>query len=498
MDSKTLAVIAVIAVVAVGGGVAAFILLNSDKPHSPDPYEDIKYEFRSYDHTIDDNITLTTYYEDSYFAKKSTEKNPELMSFALCLQLSSGLAADDPKDKPVSVLKLLKDIGCSKVYANDAYYEESTLLSVDVAVGAKKYDKDTTIIFLVPNGTHYSTQFASNLLVGENGPHAGFSKAAETALFALKDFIRDEGITGDVKLLITGYSRTAAACNILTAYISDSIANGTVKQDIGNINLTIDSVYGFCFETPFCGQYDPSKGVSPTDSRYDNIWYTVNPADLVTYVPPESYGFIRYGNMVTLPSEDMEKKETMVKIVTKLCPKETAEAVNLPEFAVLDDRMATPKKMVKGLVELFFDAVGDREYYSQEIEPYVAMALYSLMCHPGMMKSIIDEFGGYIDMILMIYVYCGTEDFDEYITPYVQNVTEEYGCVGDTDEIVGALDEIGQAFKRLIEKPTELLKNLALLTLVLPKNYKYPITSHFPAMTLGYVVQDDPHYDIYC
>jgi len=497
MDSKTLAIVAVVAVMAVGAGVAAFILLDSGKSDDPDPYADCRYEFQSYDHTIEDNITLPAYYKDSYFDKKSTEKNPELMSFALCLQLSSGLAEGDPKDKPVSVLKLLKDIGCSKVYANDAYYEESTLLSVDVAIGVKKYDKDTTIIFLVPNGTHYSTQFASNLLVGKDGPHAGFSKAAETALFTLKDFIRDEGITGDVKLLITGYSRTAAACNILTAKISDSIVNGTVKKDIGNINLTIDSVYGFCFETPYCGYPDPSTGVGPTDSRYDNIWYTVNPADLVTYVPPESYGFIRYGNMVTLPSEDMEKKDTMVKIVKKLCPKETAEAVKLPDFAAPWDDIVSPKKMNQKLIELFFDAVGDRDYYSENIETHVVFALYSLMCHSGMFKDIVEEFGGYVSMILIVYHYSGTEEFDDNVKPIVQNVTEKYDCKEDTDDIVGALDEIGQAFIRLIEKPWELLDSHVLTTLVLPKNYKYPITSHYPAMTFGYVVQEDPHYDIY-
>ncbi len=494
MDSKTLAIVAVVAVMAVGAGVAAFILLDSGKSDDPDPYADCRYEFLSYDHATDSNLKLKAYYEDSYFDKKSTEKNPELMSFALCLQLSSGLSADDPKDKPTSVLKLLKDIGCTKVYANDAYYEESTLISLDVAVGAKKYNKDTTLVFLVPNGTHYSTQFASNLLVGASGDHEGFSKAAVTALYTLKDFIKSEGITGNVKLLVTGYSRSAAATNILTAFISDSIVNGTVKEDIGNINLTIDSVYGFCFETPFCGYIDEGD-VGPTDSRYDNIWYTVNPADLVTYVPPESYGFVRYGHMVTIPSEDMEKKAIMEKIASKIYSKATADVITLPEFVVMFDDVASPHKMVKGLVVLFFKVVGDRDYYSENIEPYMVTALYSLMCHPGMFADIVDELGGYIEMVTVVYTKCDTPEFDDYVKPAISVVTEKYGCEEDTDNIVNALKQIGLAAKRLIDP--ELLTDHSLLTLPWPKNYKYPITSHYPAMTFGYVVQEDPHYDIY-
>ena len=492
MNSKV--VIAVIVAIVAVAAVVTVVMVNQDNGD----HEDIPpspYTFTAGEKVTGTNIELPAYYSDSYFDKKSTEFNQELMSFALSLQLSSGIYVDDYKDKPTSVLKFLTDIGCEKVYANNDYYEKSTLTSIDVAIGAKQYD-GYTILFVVPNGSHYFTQFASNLMVGGEGPHEGFHIASVETLSALNEFIDSNEIRGDVKILLTGYSRSSAVVNLLGAYICDSIVNGEVKHFLGDIDMGLDDLYCFGFEVPFCG-YVTDGEAPPTDSRYDGIWYTVNPADVVTYVPPDSYGFVRYGNKIELPSMDPDMKAKMIKGMKKLFHKETVDKLNLPDFVIIDSIVDNPQKMVAGFRDELFQAIGTRDYYYDEIQEDMVQTVYAFMCHSGMFKEMIEDgCGGYVKMIRNAFTYCGTDEFYDIFAPGIGEVAAKYGCPECTDNIVGAMDQVAQALKRFVGgNVAKLLEDKYLLTLI--ANYKYPISSHYTEMTFCYVIMDDPNYVAY-
>ena len=97
---------------------------------------------------------------------------------------------------------------------------------------------------------HYTAQFGGNFKVGQSGTHEGFQLGADKVVEFIKSYISEKRISGDVKILLTGYSRGAAISNISSAMIDDAIAEGKVKDLLGNVNMSFDDLYGFGFMTP--------------------------------------------------------------------------------------------------------------------------------------------------------------------------------------------------------------------------------------------------------
>lgn len=82
-----------------------------------------------------------------------------------------------------------------------------------MGIGSKVID-GSTVLAVAINGVHYSAQFGGNFKVGYQGIHEGFRLAADTTVSFIREYISEKSITGDVKILLTGYSRGAAVSNI--------------------------------------------------------------------------------------------------------------------------------------------------------------------------------------------------------------------------------------------------------------------------------------------
>ena len=456
--------------------------------------EDIqKYDFQTFEFVVISNITLPVYYGDKLFASPATQKNADLMAFALGLELSSGFRSDDRSE---SVIKLLQDIGCPNAIANSAYSKTPTVESTDVAVGSKEWN-GYNLIFVVLNGTMYTNEFAANVMLGKTGNHYGFTLACNEGLDALRDFITENNITGKTKILFTGYSRTAAGANLAAAYVSDAIAEGKVKERIGNIELTKEDVYGFSFETPLCGYYE--KGlVPPTDSRYSNIWYVINPDDPVTYVPTKNYGFVRYGNEFTVQAHDAEKHSTMLDLVDKyygtkakyqMTPREW---LDISGFNIIAD-VNYPSDIYDGFLDKFFSSLGTREYYYENVEKDFSRFIYVMFAVEGLPQALLDESGGVIKLISELYLYSESKEvFDEHFRPIVSKATEAKGCSDYTDSILNAAFQVSELTKRYFNDGLAILTDKYVLSMA--ANYNYVLISHLPSMTYCYVVQESPLY----
>lgn len=85
--------------------------------------------------------------------------------------------------------------------------------SIGVGIGSKVIDGKTVLAVAI-NGVHYTAQFGGNFKVGEEGTHEGFQLAANKVVSFIREYIAMKSITGDVKILLTGYSRGAATSNI--------------------------------------------------------------------------------------------------------------------------------------------------------------------------------------------------------------------------------------------------------------------------------------------
>ncbi|MBQ3685273.1 MAG: hypothetical protein II933_02575 [Candidatus Methanomethylophilaceae archaeon] len=489
--------VAVIAVAILVASSAAVILCTRPDGGGGGEEEDA-YLFETFERTIDENVMLKTYYTDDYFSEPSTVRNNSLMTFALCLELSCGY--DDGGDgsrRSDAVVKLLGDIGCDRVAVNDCYTKESTPTSTDIAIGAKAVG-DYTVLFVAINGALYGSEFASNMMLGASGDHAGFSKSARDTIDFLREFIQDNGIAGKAKILITGYSRAAAASNLMGAYLADAMAGGTEKDLVGDVDIAQEDVYCFGFETPYCGSWSKASGrPAPTDARYGNIWYTTNPDDLFTYAPAAEWGFCRYGNRIVLDSHDRESAETMLGYAREFFGDVTAEALDMSKFIRASIFIPSMKSFNEGFFEKLFASVdGGREYYHACMEEDFATVAYVVKTHWSVPGDFLDEYGG--DATALLRDIAGhfndpEEDFRSHFGPKVLSALEKSGCSQYADGITGALYQAAKVLNSYCKGSlTRLVTDGYVLTVAY--NGLLMIMPHMPSMTLCYLVQDDPNY----
>lgn len=251
------------------------------------------------------------YYSDNYFNHDddgSKVYNPSLAAMSMCLAWSAFNAPeknadsyedDDPYiNSFINAESLLQDIGFSEIEPNEWFKNKPTDESIGVIFGQKqiKYsdNENCTLIAVGIRGGEYEQEWISNVTVGLDGQHEGFDEAKDQVVESLKKYIKDNGISGRIKLWITGYSRAAAVANLVGGYIDNAIDEKTL-----NIHTNKEDVYVYTFETP-AGSL--STITNNDKDKYPNIFNVINAEDLVTYVAPETMGFDRYGQDVYLPS----------------------------------------------------------------------------------------------------------------------------------------------------------------------------------------------------
>ena len=133
-------------------------------------------------------------------------------------------------------------------------------------------------VVAVLKGTEGNEWF-SNFDIGYAAEHSGFAKAADFAEDKLGDYIFTRAIGTQPRFFITGYSRGGAVANILSKRLCDRY--GT------------DSVRCYTFASP-------AVTISRRQARYNCIYNFVRSEDFFTRVPPESWGYSRYGKDISL------------------------------------------------------------------------------------------------------------------------------------------------------------------------------------------------------
>ena len=458
------------------------------------PYGIERYFFQGYNWFEHDNDQMFLYYGDSFFDTPSTIYNPKLMTFALNLELAACTELDDISERSASIQQLLREMGCDKIYVNDVYVNKPTIRSTDVAIGSKIYN-GYNLIFLILNGAHYTIEFASNVMVGREGDHKGFSLSCDAGMKALREFIAQYAIVGKTKLLITGYSRTAAGANLLCRDVCDAIADGAVEEKIGNIELIQDDVYGLCFETPLCGYYCEGSGMaSPISERYRNIWYTTNPDDPVTYVPTKQYGFVRYGNRIILnPYHDDALNSDMLANIRVYVGKRAVSFYNMSKFRGVEG-LNHMEDVNIGFVEKFFNALGTREFYHDTVEDDFVKFIFVSRTNRAVLRDIVLEYGGFINFIRDMYDYHNDyPQFVEALSPHVEAATSRYGCEEYSENIVNSIYQILGVIDRYSEgNIIKFLRDRYLRTMII--NPGKVVKAHYPAVTLSYLMLEDPDY----
>ena len=455
-----------------------------------------RYFFREFNWYREMNTELSMYYGDVYFDRPSRERNPKLMMTAFDLELAASTVDEGRIKRSHSIKALLSDMGCDHVYVNDIYESEPQIETTDVAIGSRRC-ADCNVIFLVLSGAHYTVEFAANVMIGKEGEHTGFALSRDQGLDALREFLRRYGTEGRTKILVTGYSRTAAGSNLLGRYLCDAIAEDRVRERIGDVDLVQDDLYVYCFETPLCGYYESGKGmVPPDDPRYDNIWYVTNPDDPVTYVPTDRYGFVRYGKRITLnPDHDPDLNRRMLACIEAYYGRNAVPFYDLLRFTRVSD-LRYMEDVNRGFVVKFFDALGTRDFYYDNVEKDFVGAVFVVTTKRQVVKDVIKGLGGIRGFLLTLHAHSNDrEKFVETLRPLVERSTRKFGCEEYTDSLVNSAFEIMQLVERYCDGAiTKFITDKHIQAMLV--NMSRVIKAHFPSVSLAYLMLEDPDYAV--
>ena len=174
------------------------------------------------------------HYSDNYFRKTSCGTrqldgyNHSLSTASLCLALSAFGSNDggnsDYTNKYKNVEKLLTDLEFEEFDKNDWFVKKPQSDSIGVVAANKKLsidDKECTLMAVAVRGGGYESEWAGNFTLGKSGQHYGFAQAKKQVLDFLKLYIRENKISGDIKIWLTGYSRAAATANLVAGALDD-------------------------------------------------------------------------------------------------------------------------------------------------------------------------------------------------------------------------------------------------------------------------------------
>lgn len=269
------------------------------------------------------DMDVRYYYTDEYFTEGATVYNPSLATMSLCLELSAWPSYDTNvwANKTQNARALLTGdggIGFDDFAQNEAWNSSPTADSIGVVAAnkaitvtdeANSSSDDYTLIALAIRGGGYYNEWSSNAWLGETGEHAGFDFAKEEVVRFLDEYISNQGITGDIKLWLVGYSRSGAVANLVAGELNDEMNYGSTN--VNGATLAYDDLY--------CYTFSPAQGADADkvdNSNYENIHSVINQNDIVPLVAPEEWGFGRYGNVYLLPSATTagfsESKSTML------------------------------------------------------------------------------------------------------------------------------------------------------------------------------------------
>ena len=210
-----------------------------------------------------DPYNLTFTYDDKLFVEsaKTYDKDLSMLSFASSVATAT-------KERGT---KFFSDINFENVTAH-GYDAEPTKDSMGYFF-AHKSIRDFELVAVGFRGFNYGLEWANNFTIGKTGNHEGFAARGQEAYQELQSYINTYAKNKTLKLWINGYSRAGAVSHVLTSLI--------LKGD--KVNVTQDNMFVYTFEAP--------ASLSEENAlEYENVHNIINDVDLITYIPPESYG----------------------------------------------------------------------------------------------------------------------------------------------------------------------------------------------------------------
>ena len=245
------------------------------------------------------------YYSDDYFKKPSTNYNEHLSSLSIMManySMNPGnpKSLDDTdwyKNQSSRVREFYDLIGFKEAEVNKDYESRTAFDTIGIIAANRKVDDYTVIACTVRSGGYF-LEWENNVFLGDGTKsdymHGGWYNAANKVIDFLGSYIKEKGITGKIKLWVSGFSRGGATMNLTAGLVDNKIAKGS-DSVFPNVTLEHNDLYAYSFEAPQGANVNSKTVAAPTDAIYNNIFNIINPNDLVTKVAMADYGFRRFG-----------------------------------------------------------------------------------------------------------------------------------------------------------------------------------------------------------
>ncbi len=171
-----------------------------------------------------------------------------------------------------------------KEYNNIQYTEnpQTGAMGSGIALSVSKKGNELLVVLRASVGA----EWYSNFHIGTGDTHAGFLSASLFAKEALENYISSLRINkADSIITLTGHSRGGAVANLLAKALIDS---GEYKE-----------VCAYTFASP-----NTTRDKNAQGTIYNSIYNIQNPEDFVCFIPLESWGYTKYGQIVDLPEKE--------------------------------------------------------------------------------------------------------------------------------------------------------------------------------------------------
>lgn len=291
----------------------------------------------------------TFVYKDSDFTKSSYKgsKSLETLSIQVAGASLSWYGKDldkyeiDASQNDYNIKDFLNKMEFKNIESNKYYKLEKKENSVGVIIGQRKIIQDGqeyTLLAIIPRSAGYKQEWAGNFTIGEGQLHEGFKMARDEILRFTKKYIEKNNIKGNLKVWTTGYSRGAAISNMVGGFF----AGGGIDYFGNEVSITPEDVYCYTIGTPSSVKNGASKNIELSvsankagsdyvndtpgeafnytkggvvhvnDTIYNGIRNIISTDDSFSYLPPESWGFTRYGQVIN-SHEGLYSEEEMLK-----------------------------------------------------------------------------------------------------------------------------------------------------------------------------------------
>ena len=294
----------------------------------------------------------SVWFTDYPFYQPATQYDGNLAVMSLAMALSANRALWSPEetrayDPSLHLEQFLTDAGFRHIRKDD-YSKETSMYTISMAMGAKRMERDGeapfTLIAIGVCGGGYGNEWQSNMTPGKGDLHQGFLSAAQLVIDRLAGYILTNGIEGDIKIWISGFSRAAAVSNVTAGLL---VRDGMFKKE---------DVYAYTFATPAAVRNAPQTG-------YENIFNILNPMDVVPQVMPYDWEFSRFGTDLFIPVPEFSSTgETFTY---------SRAAIARRTFGIEANYSPALNLRMRLLLSMIMDVAENRDQYNAHLQPAV-------------------------------------------------------------------------------------------------------------------------------